>query len=208
MGNQYYYTNASNEVIGPCTTLQLMALQKSGQLTDSSMVCAEGSDQWVELWSVYPAARLLKSDKPAAGATPDPAAPPAPPPASAAPPSMPPASRPATVAQAAVIILLLAAILTLPYIGPLRPIPTWEYKKVIFPSDGNDRVGPGALRYSTIQLDDKLLNQLGADGWEMVGSYMEMETAFPNLAKDDSSNGIVSNVRPQRLTVIFKRPAR
>lgn len=208
MGNQYYYTNASNEVIGPCTTLQLMALQKSGQLTDSSMVCAEGSDQWVELWSVYPAARLLKSDKPAAGATPDPAAPPAPPPASAAPPSMPPASRPATVAQAAVIILLLAAILALPYIGPLRPIPTWEYKKVIFPSDGNDRVGPGALRYSTIQLDEKLLNQLGGDGWEMVGSYMEMETAFPNLAKDDSSHGIVSNVRPQRLTAIFKRPAR
>lgn len=210
MGNQFYYTNAANEVIGPCTTLQLMALQKSGELNDSSMVCAEGSDQWVEMWSVFPAARLLKSDKSAAaaqGAAAAPAVPP-PPPVAESPAPKPTTTRPATSAQAAVIILLLAVGLALPYISPLRPIPKWEYKKVIFPSDGNERVGPGALRYSTIHMDEKLLSQLGAEGWEMVGSYMEMETAFPNLGKEDLTTGVQPNIRPQSLTVLFKRPAR
>lgn len=207
MGNQFYYTNAANEVIGPCTTLQLMALQKSGQLTESSLVCAQGSQEWVQLWSVFPSARILQSGKstaktPDSAETAPPQAPPATPPPTASTP------RPATSGQAAVIILLLAVGIALPYLHPLRPVPVWEYKKVIFPSDGKGRIGPEALRYATIPLDEKLLSQLGAEGWEMVGSYLETETAFPNLGKDDSAAGIQPNVRPQSLTILFKRPAR
>lgn len=97
MGNQFYYTTASNEIAGPCTTLQLMALHKAGTLKDSSLVCADGSEQWVELKSI---------------------------------------------------------------------------------------------------------------GWEMVGSHLEMETAFPNFGKDDFVNGLQPNIRPQSLTLLFKRPAR
>lgn len=215
MGNQFYYMNDKSEVTGPCTTLQLMALQKSGQLTDSSLVCAEGTDDWVELWSVFPASRILGSKSPG---TPSAVPPPpnetikapaaenatTPPPAVTVPASI----RPATSSQAALIILLLLVALALPYIAPLRPVPTWEYKRVVFPSNGDGRVGPGALRYATVHLDEKLLSQLGAEGWEMVDTYLEMETAFPNLDENERPKSFQPNVRPQSLTVLFKRPAR
>lgn len=215
MGNQFYYMNDKSEVTGPCTTLQLMALHKSGQLKDSSLVCAEGTDDWVELLSIYPASRIRSSQSsgahnagsPApAGATNAPAAENAttPPPATMVPTTI----RPATSSQAALIILLLLVALALPYIAPLRPVPTWEYKRVVFPSNGEGRIGPGALRYSTVPLDEKLLSQLGAEGWEMVGTYLEMETAFPNLDENERPKNFQSNVRPQSLTVLFKRPAR
>jgi hypothetical protein len=215
MGNQFYYMNDKSEVTGPCTTLQLMALQKSGQITDSSLVCAEGTDAWVELWSVFPASRIRGSKSAGASKAGSPAsneainAPAAenattPPPATMVPANI----RPATSSQAALIILLLLVALALPYIAPLRPVPTWEYKRVVFPSNGEGRIGPGALRYSTVPLDEKLLSQLGAEGWEMVGTYLEMETAFPNLDENERPKSFQSNVRPQSLTVLFKRPAR
>jgi len=212
MGNQFYYMNEKSKVTGPCTTLQLMALQKSGQLTDTSPVCAEGTEEWVELWTIFPASRIRASksaappDPESAGATPPPAAQAASTPSPAV--TVPANVRPASSAQAALIILLLFAALALPYIGPLRPVPTWEYKRVVFPSNGDGRIGPGALRYSTVPLDEKLLSQLGAEGWEMVGTYLEMETAFPNLDENERPRNFQPNVRPQSLTVLFKRPAR
>lgn len=215
MGNQFYYMNEKSEVTGPCTTLQLMALHKSGQLTDTSPVCAEGTDEWVELWTVFPASRIRASKASATSSSGSPVSaasstPPAGEGASKAPPaaSAPANVRPATSAQAALIILLLLAALALPYIGPLRPVPTWEYKRVVFPSNGDGRIGPGALRYATVHLDEKLLSQLGAEGWEMVDTYLEMETAFPNLDENERPKNFQPNVRPQSLTVLFKRPAR
>lgn len=210
MGNQFYYMNEKSEVTGPCTTLQLMALQKSGQLTDSSPVCAEGTENWVELWTIFPASRIRASKTAASPNTETPAATGGPPPPPATPPvaTVPASVRPASSAQAALIILLLLAALALPYIGPLRPVPTWEYKRVVFPSNGDGRIGPGALRFATVPLDEKLLSQLGAEGWEMVGTYLEMETAFPNLDENERPKNFQPNVRPQSLTVLFKRPAR
>jgi hypothetical protein len=43
---------------------------------------------------------------------------------------------------------------------------------------------------------------------EMAGSHLEMETAFPNCGKEDYMNGLQPNIRPQSLTILFKRPAR
>lgn len=208
MGNRYYYTNSASEVIGPCTTLQLMALHKAGTLTDTSLVCADGSDQWVELKSVYPAARFAKTNHESA----DPTGTAAPSTGNAVPGpetgAVPRAPHPATWTQAAVIIVLLGFGLAMPHIGALRPVPKWEYKKVTFPAAGDDRIGAGALKFSSIQVDEHLLDMLGRDGWEMTSSHLEMETAFPNLGNDGSTTGIQPNVRPQSLTVIFKRPAR
>jgi hypothetical protein len=213
MGNQFYYTTASNEVAGPCTTLQLMALHKAGTLQDTSLVCADGSEQWVELKSIYPAARLQKSKKGPASPAPaddskaDPAVPPSEG-ASAKPTAKAGPALPASQTQAAAIILLLLLGLALPYFSALRPVAKWEYKKVTFQSQGHERIGPGALRYSSIEMDENLLNLMGKEGWEMVDSHLEMETAFPNFGKDDFVNGLQPNIRPQSLTLLFKRPAR
>ncbi len=210
MGNQFYYTDESNVPQGPCTTLRLMALHKSGVLTDTSLVCAEGSEEWVELWTIFPSARISKhnrffskSSTKSGDANVDPNSP-AQSPGDAAHDRC--TAHPATRLQAAIIIILLLFALGFPYLGNLRPIPRWEYKKVIFPSDYNDRIGSGALRYSTIKVDEPLLDLMGREGWEMTGSYLEMETAFPNLGDEDSADGIQPNVRPQSLIVLFKRP--
>lgn len=214
MGNQFYYTNAAKEVIGPCTTLQLMALHKSGSLTDSSLVCPEGSEEWIELWTIFPAARMSKLKKGSAKDSVTPGAAGTDKGGSTTPPvagdgrrkpGVPPS---ATRNQAMVIILLLLLGLAFPYIGTLRPVPKWEYKKVTFSSQGHERIGAGALKYSSIEIDENLLNLMGKDGWEMVGSHLEMETAFPNLGKEDYIAGIHPNIRPQSLVVLFKRPAR
>jgi len=211
MGNQFYYTNTSNEVIGPCTTLQLMALQKAGTLTDTSLVCADGSEEWVELKTIYPAARISQLNKEATRRREPPAQAAATDGGTAAPaaePSKPGPAVPATWTQAAVIIFLLLLGLAIPYLGALRPVPKWEYKKVTFPNEGYDRIGPGALKYTTIRIDEKLLNMMGDEGWEIVSSHLETETAFPNFGKEELVTGIQPNIRPQTLVVLFKRPAR
>lgn len=215
MGNQFYYTNAAKEVIGPCTTLQLMALHKSGSLTDSSLVCPEGSEEWIELWTIFPAARMSKLKKDSSKGTGSPTAginenggSGTTPPATGDEARKPGIPQAATRNQATVIILLILLGLAFPYFGALRPVPKWEYKKVTFSSQGHERIGAGALKYSSIEIDENLLNLMGKEGWEMVGSHLEMETAFPNLGKEDYIAGIHPNIRPQSLVVLFKRPAR
>lgn len=49
------------------------------------------------------------------------------------------------------------------------------------------------------------LSKLGAEGWELVGSYLEMETAFPNFGNAGYVTGLQPNVRPQRAVLIFRR---
>lgn len=202
MGNQFYYTDAANEVKGPCTNLRLMALQKSGELNDASLVCAEGTDEWVELRTVFPANRIFKSAAPAESAETPPDA------ARTSANDTPKASgpRPATRTQAALIILILLAGIGFPYLGTLRPVPKWEYQKVVFRGDDNDRIGAGALKYSSIKVDQALLNQLGNEGWELTSSYLEMETAFPDLGLEDKDPDLQPNIRPQAVVFVFKRP--
>jgi len=61
---------------------------------------------------------------------------------------------------------------------------------------------------TSILPSDESLNNLGKDGWELVSSYVENETVYPNLlARGSGVAGLQPNVRPQRLVVIFKRPA-
>lgn len=83
----------------------------------------------------------------------------------------------------------------------------WEYKTIKFYADtSNDRTGASALKYNTITVSEAQLNKLGEDGWELVSSDMEMETAYPNFGNNDYVTGIQPNVRPQCLTMVFKRP--
>lgn len=90
----------------------------------------------------------------------------------------------------------------------------WEYKTVYFESERfegkdkgykkNDEFFKNAVSSTSVIPSDAELNKIGKDGWEMVSSYLEMETVFPNLlAVGANVDGLKSNTRPQRLVVIF-----
>lgn len=83
----------------------------------------------------------------------------------------------------------------------------WEYKTVtVTPATKNNRIGTGAGDFSTIEQSEEQLNELGVDGWELVSSYLEMETAFPNFGDQKYATGLHSNIRPQDVVLLFKRP--
>ena len=91
-----------------------------------------------------------------------------------------------------------------------RPV-TWEYRVMsVAPVVANDRgtTTAGALAPNQINVGEAQLDALGQQGWELAGSYLEMETAFPNFGSADYVTGLRDNVRPQRLVLILKRPVR
>jgi hypothetical protein len=64
----------------------------------------------------------------------------------------------------------------------------------------------GALAQNQGTVRDAQLNALKLWGWELTGSYLEMETACPNSGNSDSVTSLKGNVRPQQLVLILKRP--
>jgi hypothetical protein len=49
------------------------------------------------------------------------------------------------------------------------------------------------------------LYKLGSEGWVLVISYLELETAYPNLGDYKYVTGLQPNIRPQRAILVFKR---
>jgi hypothetical protein len=83
---------------------------------------------------------------------------------------------------------------------------SWEYKVVAVSPKGNvERTGAAAFSTVTITPSDSELDALGAEGWELVTSYLEMESAYPNFGDEKYVTGLQPNVRPQRVILIFKR---
>lgn len=83
--------------------------------------------------------------------------------------------------------------------------PTWEYKVVSFMGEGHDRTGKEAGKFASVTPSEDELNALGTEGWELVGSYLEVETAWVNFGNDSYVTGLQPNVRPQRAVLVFKR---
>ena len=81
----------------------------------------------------------------------------------------------------------------------------WEYKVVKVENDALGNVGTLAITPSTIPIYEDELNALGSYGWELVTSYVEVETAFPNFGDSDYHTGIKPNVRSSKLVLIYKR---
>jgi hypothetical protein len=99
----------------------------------------------------------------------------------------------------------------------VRPsIQIWEYKIERFDnasaSDPKDKVVireyDDAKDATAVFIDQFELDSLGSAGWELVSTYLEMETAFFNFGKSDLHTGIKENVRPQAVVALFKRPKR
>jgi uncharacterized Zn finger protein (UPF0148 family) len=103
------------------------------------------------------------------------------------------------------VLLLVGVLLSGLSFLQISPRPKFEYTHITFLAGSHKRTGTDALMYSSIKIDQAVLNRMGGDGWEMVGSYLEMETAFPNLGTGEYVTGLQPNIRPQCLVVIFKR---
>ncbi len=104
------------------------------------------------------------------------------------------------------LMLFLLGISVFVFVIILQSAPAkWEYTTLTLNNSGNSRIGDGSEKYETIQFNQSEVNRLGDDGWELVSSYLEMETAFVNFGNEKYVTGLQPNTRPQRLICIFKR---
>jgi hypothetical protein len=200
----YFYTDETGGVVGPVSREILQKLTDAGMTAPNCQACHEGSEHWRPLTAfVRPTEKVQEKPLPAKSS-----------PVQAV-VAVPPdrrsdVSEPGfTRAQGYAVIALLCIGLCFPFLSFLKPDPPdpqWRYKKLVFlTEERHDRTGFGALSYSSIELDESLLESMGSKGWELATSYLEMETAFPNFGKGDYVTGLQPNIRPQRLVLIFKR---
>ncbi len=100
------------------------------------------------------------------------------------------------------------------YIDQVQAPSRWEYTYVSVPARSAkyttlkaDREGHDAM--SAAQIDREKLKSLTEDmtrgGWELAGTAMEIETAYPNFGKDEYVTGLRENVRPQALLMVFRK---
>jgi len=78
----------------------------------------------------------------------------------------------------------------------------WEYKVLELADVSTEELGRRDLT-----LKESQLQELGDQGWELVTSWGEIETCYPNFGNDSYHTGIKSNVRSHRVRLVFKRPA-
>ena len=81
----------------------------------------------------------------------------------------------------------------------------WEYKVFSVSNEGFERSGDEALKSTKVTPTESEINKLGLEGWELVTSYLELETAHPNFGNESYVTGLQPNIRPQRAILIFKR---
>ncbi|MEN3335655.1 MAG: hypothetical protein V7641_5020 [Blastocatellia bacterium] len=115
-----------------------------------------------------------------------------------APRSFPAAYGPALIGLVCLCVLLLGW-------TAFKPRPKFEYTFLQYGSESNDRTGTGAMKFATIQIDESRIAAMSDEGWEMVSSWLEMETAYPNFGKEEYVTGLQPNIRPQRAVLLFKR---
>ncbi|MEX6585208.1 DUF4177 domain-containing protein [Paraclostridium bifermentans] len=104
-----------------------------------------------------------------------------------------------------VSLLFLMTISLFIIVGKSMAAPQWSYKVVEYYSDQLERSGSGAMNQATINIPEKELNELGKQGWELVSSHIENETAYPNFGNSEYVTGLQPNVRPQKVVLLFKK---
>lgn len=110
------------------------------------------------------------------------------------------------VYKTVILIVLVVISLTLIYSNLNRSGDSWEYMVLKYvPYNLPDRTGEGAFLATTIDISESELDRYGQQGWELVAAYTEIETAFPNFGNPSYVTGLQPNVRPQAVTLIFKR---
>jgi len=80
----------------------------------------------------------------------------------------------------------------------------WEYKIVKVAGKETEKMAD----FSPLKYADQtpMLNKMGEDGWELVNSYTETSTSFPNFGSGEYVIGLRDNTRTCVVSFIFKRP--
>lgn len=79
----------------------------------------------------------------------------------------------------------------------------WEYKVVkVAGTDAELAEDFGSLVFAD---QTSMLNKMGKDGWELVSTYTETGTVFPNFGNSEFVTGIRDNTRTVVVNFVFKR---
>lgn len=73
-------------------------------------------------------------------------------------------------------------------------------------STGLNELNNSKLGATSVNLKDEELNILGSENWELVATFLEIETTHPNYGNGAYVTGLQPNIRPQKVVMIFKRP--
>ena len=84
--------------------------------------------------------------------------------------------------------------------------PKWEYKVICI--EGIEFPLGAGLNYRHFEDPTSELNKAGANGWELVDVYTEVDTDFPNFGDQEYHTGIKSNTRTKKVFYVFKRLCR
>jgi hypothetical protein len=179
----YYYVDSQGAAAGPVSYNDLRTLLKQGAIKPTTQICKAGDSVWAPF-------------------LPNPGDPGIPGEASTV--SHPSVKLPVwwgLLLGLAVVGIFLNAILQLAQPTD-APATTWEYKTVEVPASSAEESST-----RKVNLDLPELNSLGAQGWEVAGTWLEQETVHPNFGKSEYVTGLQPNVRPSRLVVLLKRQA-
>ena len=208
MRNSYYVDNAG-EVQGPVSPQELETLHRSGQVSATTQVCEEGTENWMPY---YQAAGTDTSNPSKTKTKKEPESKPSKKEQEAAQPSARNTEFGGiTKGQGTVLIILLLIGIGAPFWVFLKPTPNWEYQtvEILAETSGTASIlgeNYEKLAYKTIPEFSTKLDSMGSQGWELVSSFLEHETAHPNFGNEDYVSGLQPNTRPQKLVLIFKRP--
>ncbi len=99
------------------------------------------------------------------------------------------------------VIILLSMIATLVSCGSNNK--QWEYKVVkVAGTDTEVMADFGTLVFAD---QTSMLNKMGIEGWELVSTYTEIGTSFPNFGNSEYVTGLRTNTRTVVVNFVFKR---
>ena len=99
------------------------------------------------------------------------------------------------------VILVLCMIATLVSCGSKNE--QWEYKVVkVAGTDAEVMADFGTLVFAD---QTSMLNKMGKEGWELVSTYTETGTSFPNFGNSEYVTGLRTNTRTVVVNFVFKR---
>lgn len=94
------------------------------------------------------------------------------------------------------VIFIFTACLMLAACGNTK----WEYKVVSVPGTSSADFTPMVFGDET-----SMLNEMGEEGWELVDTYTETSTVFPNFGNEQYVTGLQPNTRTTVINFVFKR---
>ena len=79
----------------------------------------------------------------------------------------------------------------------------WEYRVVKVAGKNAEMMADfGSLVFSD---QTAMLNKMGKEGWELVSTYTETGTSFPNFGNSEYVTGLRTNTRTVVVNFVFKR---